>query len=140
MMKGRTASTAPPPVTIGGPTPLQANAPPARILMVDDHPPNLVALDAILDPLGQDLVHAGSGEEALRHLLESDFALILMDVQMPGLDGLQTAKLIRSLPSDTHYKIRTDNTGAVFSFDPALADGAGMVAANANATYCDSAQ
>jgi general secretion pathway protein G len=54
--------------------------------------------------------------------------------------ALQTAKLIRSLPSDAHYKVRTDNTGAVYSFAPGVADGAGMVAANANATYCDAAQ
>jgi CheY-like chemotaxis protein len=67
-------------------------APPARILMVDDHAPNLVALEAILQPLGQELVTATSGEDALRKVLASDFAVILMDVQMPGIDGLQTAR------------------------------------------------
>jgi PAS domain S-box-containing protein len=80
-------------------------APPARILMVDDHPPNLIALDAILDSLGQELVHANSGAEALRHLLDSDFAVILMDVQMPGIDGLQTAKLIKERPRNKHIPI-----------------------------------
>jgi PAS domain S-box-containing protein len=96
----------PPPVLIGGGTQvLEAAAPPARILLVDDHPPNLVALDAILDPLGQELVHAHSGEEALRRLLESDFALILMDVQMPGLDGIQTAKLIKERQRNKHIPI-----------------------------------
>ncbi len=93
-MNPERAST-PPPVVIGG---AQVEAPPARVLMVDDHPPNLIALGAILEPLGQELVHANSGEDALRHLLEGDFALILMDVQMPGLDGLQTAKLIKERP------------------------------------------
>ncbi|MDY7227744.1 PAS domain S-box protein [Hyalangium rubrum] len=67
----------------------------ASILMVDDHPSNLLALEAILEPLGQELVKATSGEEALKFLLQRDFAVILMDVQMPGLDGFQTAALIK---------------------------------------------
>ncbi|HXH87087.1 MAG TPA: ATP-binding protein [Gaiellaceae bacterium] len=67
----------------------------ARILCVDDTPENLFALEAILEPLGQELVRADSGEEALRRLLQDEFALILLDVQMPGLDGFQTAKLIK---------------------------------------------
>ncbi|MFP2899508.1 ATP-binding protein [Corallococcus sp. 4LFB] len=76
--------------------PQEAAAPPrAAILMVDDHPANLLALEAILEPLGQDLVKATSGEEALKQLLQRDFAVILMDVQMPGLDGFQTAALIK---------------------------------------------
>ncbi|HYY51906.1 MAG TPA: response regulator [Myxococcales bacterium] len=105
-MKRKVVSLAPPPVKIGGGLhPIEADAPPARILMVDDHPPNLMALDAILDPLGQELVHAHSGEEALRHLLETDFALILMDVQMPGLDGIQTAKMIKERPRNRHIPI-----------------------------------
>ncbi|HEY5678208.1 MAG TPA: response regulator, partial [Myxococcales bacterium] len=105
-MNVKLSSLPPPPVVIGGGAlPVEADAPAARILMVDDHPPNLVALDAILDPLGQELVHAVSGEEALRHLLESDFALILMDVQMPGLDGLATAKLIKERPRNKHIPI-----------------------------------
>ena len=52
----------------------------ARILMVDDHQPNLLALEAILAPLGEELVGVTSGEDALRQLLEGEFALILMDV------------------------------------------------------------
>lgn len=67
----------------------------ARILLVDDQASNLLALEAILEPLGQRLVTAGSGAEALRHLLREDFALILLDVQMPDLDGFETARLIR---------------------------------------------
>jgi len=74
---------------------VRAARPQASILMVDDHPSNLLALEAILEPLGQDLVKATSGEEALKFLLQRDFAAILMDVQMPGLDGFQTATLIK---------------------------------------------
>jgi signal transduction histidine kinase len=68
---------------------------PARILMVDDYAANLLALEAILEPLGVPLVKALSGEEALLRLLEGDFSVILLDVQMPGLNGLETAELIK---------------------------------------------
>jgi CheY-like chemotaxis protein len=73
----------------------QAEASPARILMVDDRPENLLALDAILHGLGHELVKAGSGEEALKWLLAEDFAVILLDVQMPGMDGFETATHIK---------------------------------------------
>ena len=66
-----------------------------RVLLVDDRPDNLLALRAVLEPLGLDLVEAASGEEALRHLLAGEFALIILDVQMPVLDGFETARLIR---------------------------------------------
>jgi signal transduction histidine kinase len=69
--------------------------PTARVLLVDDTPQNLVALEALLSTLHLDVVKAGSGEEALRYLLKDDFAVILLDVRMPGMDGLQTAGLIR---------------------------------------------
>jgi signal transduction histidine kinase len=68
------------------------------ILMVDDEPANLLALEAILEPLGQKLVRAESGMEALRCLLDTDFAVILLDVRMPGMSGIETAALIRSRP------------------------------------------
>jgi signal transduction histidine kinase/CheY-like chemotaxis protein len=67
-----------------------------EILLVDDRPENLVALEALLTSPEYHLVKAASGEDALKHLLESSPALILMDVQMPGLDGFETASLIKS--------------------------------------------
>ena len=66
-----------------------------NILLVDDRPENLLALEAILEPLEQNLLYAHSGEEALRQLLQHDVAIILLDVQMPLLDGFETAKLIK---------------------------------------------
>ncbi len=70
--------------------------PTANILLVDDQPANLLALRAILEDLGQNLVEAHSGDEALRRLAAGEFAVILLDVQMPGLDGFETAKRIRT--------------------------------------------
>jgi len=66
------------------------------ILVVDDNQSNLVAIEAALAPLGRKLVLAHSGIEALGKLLEQDFALIILDVAMPGMDGFETAKLVRS--------------------------------------------
>ena len=65
------------------------------LLLVDDTPENLVALRALLEPLGHDLLLASSGEEALRHLLVADVAVILLDVRMPGMDGFETARHIK---------------------------------------------
>src|SRR3954464_4724348 len=67
-----------------------------EILLVDDRPENLLALEAILEPLGHGLVRAQSGEEALRSVLIHDFAVILMDVQMPGMNGFEAARMIKS--------------------------------------------
>jgi PAS domain S-box-containing protein len=77
------------------------------ILLVDDHDENLLALEAILEPTGYRLVKARSGEEALKAVLQGDFAAILLDVQMPGLDGFQTAELIRT-------RQRTRNVPIIF--------------------------
>jgi signal transduction histidine kinase/DNA-binding response OmpR family regulator len=76
-----------------------------KILLVDDRPENLIALESVLDDLGQHLVKAGSGREALRHLLRDDFAVILLDVQMPDMDGFETAELIRSRERSKHTPI-----------------------------------
>jgi PAS domain S-box-containing protein len=79
--------------------------PKVNVLLVDDHPENLLALEAILDSLGQNLVRATSGAEALRNLLNQDFAVILLDVQMPDLDGFETAALIRQRERSRHTPI-----------------------------------
>ena len=66
-----------------------------NILLVDDQPNNLLALESILSDMGQNLVQVDSGKRALKSLLDHDFAVILLDVQMPDLDGFETASLIR---------------------------------------------
>jgi CheY-like chemotaxis protein len=76
-----------------------------NILLVDDQPANLLALEAILESLGQNLVRANSGEEALRHLIRMDFAVILLDVLMPGMNGFETADMIRQRDSSRHMPI-----------------------------------
>ncbi|MFJ9390534.1 two-component system response regulator [Nocardioides sp. NPDC101246] len=110
----------------------------AKILLVDDRAANLVALEAILGSLNQTLVRAGSGEDALRALLHDDFALILLDAQMPGMDGFETAARIKARERtkdvpiifltandfDTHLAYRGYSTGAADflakPFDPWL--------------------
>jgi len=76
-----------------------------KILLVDDRPANLLALETILDDLGQDIVKANSGTEALRYLLNDDFAVILLDVNMPEMDGFETATLIRDRERSRHTPI-----------------------------------
>ncbi|HZO52592.1 MAG TPA: ATP-binding protein [Bryobacteraceae bacterium] len=70
----------------------------ANILLVDDQPGKLIAHEAILQELGQNIVKATNGREALECLLKQDFAVILLDVNMPGMDGFETAELIRQRP------------------------------------------
>ncbi|WP_338092429.1 PAS domain S-box protein [Sorangium cellulosum] len=77
----------------------------ASILLVDDHRANLLALEAVLEPLRQRLVAAQSGEEALERLAREEFALILMDVKMRGLDGFETAARVRGLDQARHTPI-----------------------------------
>jgi PAS domain S-box-containing protein len=69
---------------------------PPKILLVDDRRENRIALQAVLEPLRVDVVEADSGEQALREVLIEDFAVILLDVQMPGMDGLETAEMIKA--------------------------------------------
>jgi signal transduction histidine kinase len=76
-----------------------------RILIVDDLPEKRLAYGAILEDLGADVVMAGSGEEALRRVLEGEFAVILLDVNMPGMDGLETAALLRQHRNARHTPI-----------------------------------
>jgi signal transduction histidine kinase len=80
-----------------------ANA--ASILVVDDRADKLLVLGSLLEPLGQNVVFANSGEEALKNILEHEFAVILMDVNMPTLDGLETAALIRNRRKTAHTPI-----------------------------------
>ena len=76
-----------------------ATGPVANILIVDDDPSKLIALRAVLDPLGANVVEARSGADALRHLLKGDFAVILLDVRMPIMSGFETAEMIRQRPA-----------------------------------------
>lgn len=76
-----------------------------KILLVDDTPENLVSLEAALSGLGEELVMANSGKEALHHVLNDDFAAILLDVRMPDMDGFETAELIRSRPRSRQIPI-----------------------------------
>jgi CheY-like chemotaxis protein len=71
---------------------------PVNILMVDDQPGKLLSYEAILHPLRERLLKAGSGREALDHLLKNDVAVVLMDVSMPEMDGFQLADMIREHP------------------------------------------
>lgn len=76
-----------------------------NILLVDDHPENLLALEALLSDLNQNLIRAESGRDALRLLLQHEFALILLDVEMPWLNGFETAELVRLREKSRHTPI-----------------------------------
>jgi len=77
----------------------------ANILVVDDHPDKLLVLQTILEDIGENIVIAGSGKEALRLMLEIEFAVILLDVKMPDMDGFETAALIRGRKQFAHTPI-----------------------------------
>ncbi|MGZ8392209.1 MAG: sensor histidine kinase [Gemmatimonadales bacterium] len=81
------------------------NADKVNILLVDDQPANLIALEAVLHGLGQNLIKAESGREALKWLLTHEFAVILLDVKMPEMDGFETATLIRERDKSRHTPI-----------------------------------
>src|SRR3989442_1611878 len=76
-----------------------------NILLVDDHAENLLALEALLSDLGQNLIRANSGVEALRLLLNQEFAVILLDVDMPIINGFETAALVRQRERSRHTPI-----------------------------------
>src|SRR4051794_14883907 len=78
---------------------------PVNILLVDDHPENLVAIEAVLSGEPYRLVRAYSGREALRCLLDEEFAVIVMDVQMPDMDGFETASIIRTREKSKYIPI-----------------------------------
>ena len=101
-------------------------APPGSILLVDDQPANLLALEAILSDLGPALVRANSGEEALVLLEQGDFAAVLLDVRMPGLSGFETAQRIRQRERSRHTPIifLTAFEGPDFPVEEAYALGA----------------
>jgi signal transduction histidine kinase len=75
------------------------------VLVVDDNQANLTAMEAVLASLDVDVTKAASGEDALKHLLQQDFAVVLMDIQMPGLDGFETTELIRQRDRTRHTPI-----------------------------------
>jgi PAS domain S-box-containing protein len=83
----------------------EADAPRATVLVVDDHPENLRVLELILEPLDVDVITAGSGEEALRILLEQDVAVIVLDVRMPVMDGYETAQYVKQRERTRHVPI-----------------------------------
>src|SRR3954462_12397100 len=76
-----------------------------KILIVDDLPEKLLVYKVVLEELGQELITANSGAEALRQVLHHDFAVILLDVNMPDMDGFETAALIRSRKRSAHTPI-----------------------------------
>jgi len=76
-----------------------------HILMVDDTPENLYSLEAILEAPGRNLIKANSGPEGLKALLKNDISLVLLDVQMPGMDGFEVAEIMRSNPKTKNVPI-----------------------------------
>src|SRR5690242_3784330 len=91
------------PASAGAVTPDEPQ--PVKILLVDDQPENLLSAEAVLEGLGEIIVKADSGREALRHLLDHDFAVIVLDIMMPEMDGFETAELIRQRQRSRHTPI-----------------------------------
>ena len=93
--------------TIAAPTDDPSGPRTGKVLIVDDKTENLDAFEAVLEPLGHPVVRASSSSEALRLLLREDFAVVLLDVRMPGTDGVETARLIKA-------RIRSRSTPIIF--------------------------
>ncbi|HEV3083029.1 MAG TPA: response regulator, partial [Gemmataceae bacterium] len=98
-----------------------------NVLLVGDQPAKLLALETILDSESYRLIRAGFGHEAVRRLEGDDFAVILLDVQLSGLDGLQTARLIRACERSRHTPIIFISGTESAAFSPAEADTLGHV-------------
>src|SRR6478735_5332900 len=77
----------------------------ARVLVVDDQPPNVRLLEAILAPRGYDVRTASSGEEALAALDREDVDLVLLDIVMPGMDGYEVCRVIRTRPGTAYLPV-----------------------------------
>ena len=93
-----------------------AARPRMKILLVDDSKDNLFSIQTALEPLGEELMLANSGKEALRLCLDNDFAAILLDVRMPDMDGFETAEMIRSR---NRSAVPASNTPGDMTYPPA---------------------
>jgi CheY-like chemotaxis protein len=115
-----------------------AARPRANLLLVDDRTENLLALEAILEPLGERLVRAASGEEALRAMLHEEFAAILLDVQMPGMDGYETAALISraSAPATSRSSSSPPSTRTIARRAAGTAPGRSTTCSSRSTRWC----
>src|SRR5689334_19887148 len=101
---------------------------PVSILLVDDQPANLLALEAVLEPLGQRTVRAASGEAALEHLRSEEFAAVLLDVHMPAMSGIEVFARMREMPETRNIPVifvtAADGDGAIprVAYDLGAAD------------------
>ena len=98
-----------------------------NILVVDDRPSKLIAMEALLAELGENVVCVSSGADALRQLLDREFAVVLLDVNMPEMDGFETANLVRQRPRLRHIPIifmtaGSDETRAVQGYSLGAVD------------------
>jgi signal transduction histidine kinase len=88
-----------------GPEPAMNSPARVDILIVDDNPAKVLALRSALEPLGENLIAVSNGRDALRQLLDRDFSTVILDVHMPGMDGFETAQMIRGRPRSAHTPI-----------------------------------